>query len=198
VDDELTLACALEVEEKQARKAGAAAAVVGLGARLPAPGGPLVSFGLAGGLVPGLEPGTVLTAYRIVDPDGRTLWEGEPLDVPGAERAVICSTDRVVNEPEARRALAEASGAVAVDMESGTLAATGRLAGVVRAVSDGAEAPVGCLACAATEGGKTDWMIVAKSFATEPVKSARTATAGLRALRSLEVAAGAFARNGRV
>ena len=196
MDDELILACALEVEEARARKAGAPTAIVGLGARLPAPDGFLVSFGLAGGLVPGLEPGSLLTAHRIVDAHGRTLWEGEPLDVPGAKRAVICSTGEIVSEPAARQALAASSGAVAVDMESGTLAATGRLAGVVRAVSDGPENPVGCLACAATPDGRTDWKVVAKSFVTEPLKSARTAAAGSRALRSLELAAGALARNG--
>ena len=47
VDAPLTLACALAVEEKVARKAGARAARVSLGARLPLPEGPLVSFGFA-------------------------------------------------------------------------------------------------------------------------------------------------------
>ena len=70
-----------------------------------------------------------------MDPSGRTLWDGPALEVAGAEPAVVVASDGVANEPEARRALAERSGAAVVDMESGVLASTGRLAGVVRAIS---------------------------------------------------------------
>jgi len=78
------LACALAVEEKAARDGGAHAARVGLSACLPLPEGRLVSFGLAGALVSGLAPGTLVSARRIVDADGTVLWEQEPLRVPGA------------------------------------------------------------------------------------------------------------------
>jgi adenosylhomocysteine nucleosidase len=193
VDSALTLTCALRVEEKIARRAGRRAAVVGQGARLPLPDGPLVSFGFAGGLADHLDPGALLTATRIVDPDGTILWEGEPLDVPGAIPAVICwSPDGVVNEPEARRALAERSGAVAVDMESGRLAETGRLAGAVRAVSDTGSRPVGALVCAGKADGGTDWAVVAKAFLTEPVESARTTRDARKAIRALYHAAEAL------
>ncbi|MGH3116104.1 MAG: hypothetical protein ACRDQ2_03160 [Gaiellales bacterium] len=193
----LTLACALEVEERAARGGGAEAARVGLGATLPLPAGRLVSFGLAGGLVPGLEPGMLLTARKVVDTEGHTLWEGEPLRVPGALTAVLCASPAVVDDPGARHTLAERSGAVAVDMESAALAASGRLAGVVRAVSDTPGLPVGCLACAATPDGRTDWGVVARSFVTEPRKSLRAAFGARRALASLRAAAGAFAEDAR-
>lgn len=197
MDAALTLACALEVEEKVARKAGARAARVGLGAALPLPDGPLVSFGLAGGLVPGVRPGDLLTAERLVDESGRTLWEGAPLQVDGARPAVFCAVKGVADDPGERRALAERSGAVAVDMESATLAASGRLIGIVRAVSDTPDQPVGGLASAAKLDGDTNWRIVTRAFATEPVKSTRTALGARRAFAALERAATHLAeRNG--
>jgi adenosylhomocysteine nucleosidase len=193
VDAPLTLACALAVEEKAAREGGARTARVGLGAGLPLPEGPLVSFGFCGALVPGFEPGTLLSAERVVAPDGEVLWAGEPLDVPGALRGVICAADGVADESGMRRALAETSGAVAVDMESGVLAGSGRLAGVVRAVSDGTGTPVGRLVRAGKADGSTDWRVVAEAFALEPRRSMRTALGARRALRTLERAAEALA-----
>jgi hypothetical protein len=188
-----TLACALEIEERIARRGGARAARVGLGAGLPLPEGRLVSFGVCGALVPGLEPGALLTAQKVVGPDGVVLWQGDPLDVPGALRAIIC-TSEVANEPEERRTLAKKSGAVAVDMESGVLASSGRLVGVVRAVSDAADEPVGRLVCAAKADGGTDWRFVARAFLLEPLRSLRTALAARRAFASLRQAASTLAQ----
>ena len=187
--DALTLACALKVEERAARKAGAKTALVGLGAGLPLPDGRLVSFGFAGGLDPRFTPGTLITATKVVDPQGRTLWDGPGLDLAGAERAVLCAADGVANDPGDRRHLAERSGASVVDLESGVLARTGRLAGVVRAVSDSGERPVGKLVCAGKADGGTDWRVVATAFATEPVRSIRTALDARKAAAALESAA---------
>ena len=193
MDSSLTFACALKVEERVARKAGASAALVGQGANLPLPDGLLVSFGFAGGLSDELEPGALLTATKLVDPEGKVLWEGEPLEVPGARPAVICwSPDGVVNEPTARRALAARSGAVAVDMESGRLAQTGRLAGAVRALSDTGAHPVGALVCAGKEDGGTDWRVVARAFVTDPVGSIRTTRDARKAIKALHGAAEAL------
>jgi hypothetical protein len=178
----LTLACALAVEEGAARSGGARAARVGRQAGLPLPEGQLVSFGLAGALVSGLAPGTLVSARRIVDADGTVLWEQEPLRVPGALTAVICDAGLVVDDPVARRKLAGETGAVAVDTESAALAATGRLAGVVRAISDTPERPVGRLARAAFPDGRTDWRAVARAFAAEPRATLSTALAARRAL----------------
>jgi hypothetical protein len=188
----LTLACALEVEERVARKAGARAARVGLGVTMPLPEGPLVSFGFAGGLVPELERGALLTATRIVSEAGEKLWEGEPLEVDGARHAVICSTDRVIDHPEERRRLAERTGAVAVDMESGKLAATGRLAGTVRAVSDSPTHPLAGLATAVRADGSTDWRVVARSIVVEPVRTGRAVVGAQKAMASLRPAAEAL------
>jgi hypothetical protein len=187
-----TLACALAVEENVARKAGARAARVGLGVTLPLPEGRLVSFGFAGGLVPDLERGALLTATRIVSETGEKLWEGEAIEVDGARQAVICSTDRVIDDPEERRQLADRTGAVAVDMESGKLAAAGRLAGTVRAVSDSPGRPLGGLATAVKPDGSTDWKVVARSVVVEPIRTVRALVGAQRARTSLHRAAKAL------
>jgi adenosylhomocysteine nucleosidase len=189
----LMLACALAVEEKAARAGGARAARIGLGACLPLPEGRLVAFGLTGALAEGLAPGTLVTARRVVDADGTVLWEDEPLQVPGALTGVVCDAGVVVDDAVARRELAEKTGAVAVDMESATLAATGRLAGVVRAVSDTSEEPVGRLARAAVPNGRTDWPVVLRALVAEPRATLRTVLATRRALASLRSAAEALA-----
>jgi hypothetical protein len=195
--DRLTLACALEVERRAALAGGARAALVGLGAAMPLPDGLLVSFGLAGSLVPGLEAGTLITAAAVVDPDGRVLWEGPSLDVPGVTVAIVCAAADAVTDPGERASLAARSGATAVDLESGVLAKTGRLAGVVRAISDGAEEQLGRLVEAGKRDGGTDWAVVARAAVLEPVRTARTARGARRALAALEGAAAALAGGGR-
>ena len=191
-EGQITLACALASEERAARKGGAQATRVGLGAGLALPGGRMAGFGLAGALVDGLEPGTIVTATRIVDETGATLWEGEPLSVPGARPAVICAATRVVDGALERAGLAARTGADAVDLESGRLAASRRLAGVVRAISDTPGRPVGRLARASRGDGRVRWGVVLHSFVTEPRTAVRAARDARRALAALELAAGAF------
>lgn len=185
----------MAVEERAA--AGARIVRAGPGAQRPLPAGPLVSFGLAGALVSGLPPGALLTARRVVDGDGTVLWEDEPLRVPGALTAVVCDAGRIVDDPPERRELAERTGAVAVDTESAALAATGRLAGVVRAVSDTPEHPVGRLVHGATADGATDWRAVAGALFSEPAATIRTARAARQALASLRHAATVLAVESR-
>jgi adenosylhomocysteine nucleosidase len=189
VDSSVTLACALRVEEKAARRAGAKTALVGLGASLPLPDGRLVSFGFGGSLEPRLRPGALVTATKVVDSNGKTLWEGPTLEIEGAEPAVVCAADGVANDPEARLKLARTSGAAVVDLESGVLASTGRLAGVIRAVSDSGTHPVGRLVSAGKPDGGTDWKVVATAFATEPIRSIRTARDARKATEALTRAA---------
>jgi hypothetical protein len=188
----LIVCCALESEERVARRAGLPTALIGLGASLPLPSGRLAGFGLAGALVPGLEPGTLVTATRVVDADGRTVWEGDPLAVPGARPAVFCDLRRIVDDPADREAVAERTGAQAVDMESASLAATGRLAGVVRAVVDTPGERLGRLAFAVKPDGSADWPAVARAFAAEPILSVRVASRARRAFAALDEAARAL------
>lgn len=107
----------------------------------------LVSFGLAGGLDPDLPPGTLILADRVIGGTSSfptdSVWREalaarlaplSPLIRPLADGGIV-----LVSAAD-KRALFESSGAVAVDMESATVA---RLAGeagvpfvVVRAIAD--------------------------------------------------------------
>ena len=184
VDDGVIAACATAAEAKVARRAGLRAAVVGLCACRGAPEGRLVSFGLAGALN-GLEIGTVLDATKVVDEHGRTLWEGPGLGVAGARRGTIVSARRVVDDPEERRRLLLASGAIAVDMESGPLAQTGRLRGVLRAISDTPERPIGVLDRAVRPDGTADVGGFLRALASHPRATLRALAGVRRALGAL-------------
>ena len=137
-----------------------------------------------------------MSARRIVDEGGRTLWEGEALAVPGAPAIALCGAQHVVDEPAERAALAARSGADAVDMESARLAASGRLVGAVKAVSDTSTRRLGRLAAAATPNGGLDRRVVASAFLTEPRVAFRAAVGARRGLSSLERAAAWFAASG--
>ena len=184
MDADRVAACATTAEERAAKRAGFRTARVGVCARRGVPAGDLVSFGVAGGLN-GLEIGTVLDATRIVDEEGRVLWEGEGLGVAGARPGTILASDRIVEDPAERRRLHELTGADAVDMESGVLAATGRLRGCVRAVSDTPERPLGPLADAITPDGRPRPIGFLKALVLEPAATLRALGDIRRALAAL-------------
>lgn len=190
----MTLACATAAELRVARRSGARAALVGLRARNGVPEGPVVSFGLAGALRDGLAPGTVVDATRIVDVEGAVLWESGPLGVPGAERVTILAAEAVVDDPEERRRLHERTGADAADLESGPLARSGRLQGVLRAVSDTPSRPLDGLVDGVREDGGYDWPALARAFASSPRGFVRSATDARRALGRLRAAAKGWSR----
>ena len=182
----LVLACATTAELRAARRAGARAALVGLGAVNGVPDGPLVSFGLAGALRDDLPSGTVLDATRVVDGEGAVLWQGELLGVEGARPATILAADEVVDDPAERRRLHERTGADAADLESGPLARTGRMRGVLRAVSDTPTHRLGGVAEGATADGEVDYLGFLRGFAREPLVTVRAAVGARRALKGLE------------
>jgi 4-hydroxy-3-methylbut-2-en-1-yl diphosphate reductase len=125
---------------------------IGLRARRPLPAGPLLLAGVAGAVTPALAPGDIVVADRILrtgaatDPGPGTGVSDVPL--PGAAELArvlriagltvhvgpVGGADVIVTG--AARAEWAARGALAVDMESGALARTGRLAAVVRAIVD--------------------------------------------------------------
>ena len=188
VDDGLIAACATTAEAKVARRAGLKYTVVGLSAANGVPDGELVSFGLAGAL-DGLDTGTVIDATRVVDEHGRIVWEGPGLGVPGARRGTILAAAHVVDDPEERRRLQLVTGAVAVDMESGVLARSGRLRGVLRAVSDTPTRPLGGLVEAVRPDGRTDARGFLRAFAHHPRETVRALGDVRRALGALGEAA---------
>ena len=182
----LIFAVATTAEERSARRAGARTALIGLGAVNGIPEGRLVSFGLAGALHDGLSCGDVIDATRVVDGDGAVLWEGPPLGASGAREGTILAVDAVVDDPVERRRLHERTGADAADMESGALARTGRLAGVLRAISDTPDRGLSGIEGAVGPEGRTDWGGLALAFARAPRGVARAAADARRALKRLE------------
>jgi len=85
--------------------------------------GGLVSFGVAGGLHPDLQPGDCIVASTILSGASRMptdpRWSQNLIDtVPNAMLGVLAGVPAPVATAEAKRALHQKTGAVAVDMES--------------------------------------------------------------------------------
>jgi adenosylhomocysteine nucleosidase len=105
--------------------------------------GLLVSAGFAGGLDPALARGTLVRPTHAVDEAGNAPL---PLMAAGAAPAAgpvtICTVRRIVRSPAEKRALAAATGAALVDMETHAVAGVAAAAGLpcagVRVVSDDA------------------------------------------------------------
>lgn len=190
---EPTLACATSAELKAGRRSRARAALVGLGAANGLPDGPLVSFGLAGGIADDVACGDVIDADRVVDATGAVLWQGAPVGVPGARVGTLLAVDAVVDDPAERRRLHTLTGALAVDMESGAIARAGRLVGCVRVVSDTPARPLDGLEGAVRDSGELDPLGLLRAFLRSPAGFVRAAGDGRRALRSLERTAEAIA-----
>jgi len=184
---DLVWACATSAEERLARRLGLNAVRVGISVANGVPEGQLVSFGLAGSLGD-LRVGDVLDATRVVDETGTTLWEGPGLGVRRARDGVVLGSDALVHDPAERARLHESSAADAVDMESGVLARTGRLAGVIRAISDDAGTAMEGIGGTVHADGRTDvagllrWVAMRRGDAIHAMRDA------LRALRALEEA----------
>ena len=193
VADRLVAACATTAEERAARRAGLRTALVGLRGVNGVPEGDVVSYGLAGAL-DGLPTGTVVDAMRVVDETGAVLWEGEPLGVPGAVRGTILASERIVDDPAERRELHERTGADAVDLESGPLARSGHLRGVLRAVSDTPERRLHGICDAVKPEGPYDWGGIARGLARSPIGFLRAGLDGKRALDSLAAATSRWTR----
>ena len=180
-----TFACATSAEERLARRLGLNAVRVGVCVANGVPEGRLVSFGLAGSLGE-LGVGEVLDATRVVDETGTTLWEGPGLGLRGARPGVVLGGDVLVYDRAERARLREASGADAVDMESGVLARKGTLAGVVRAVSDGVESKIEGVDGTVHPDGRTAVVGLLRWVATRRGNALRSMRDALTALKQLE------------
>ncbi len=177
----------------QARLALLVQGALGRGARA------VISFGIAGGLAPGLRPGTVVIGGTIIDGSRRfasdAMWIGRLVDrLPRAVVGDLAGTDGIVTGAEGKRALRGATGALAVDMESHIVARLAAQHGVpfvaLRVVADPAERS---LPHAATVGmrpdGTTDAAAVLRSLTRRPgdvtalIRTALDARAAFSALR---------------
>jgi hopanoid-associated phosphorylase len=170
----------------------------------------IISFGIAGGLAPGLKPGTYLIARSVLTPEGDqyfadSAWARKlSLAVGGAPIVDFAGVDTPVVGPAAKRALHLQTGAVAVDMEShiaARMAAKYNLPFVAfRVVADPAERQ---LPHAALVGMRRDGSVavgaVLKSLMSEPrqipmlIRTALDAQAAFSALfRGREMLTGGF------
>jgi adenosylhomocysteine nucleosidase len=116
----------------------------------------LVSWGTAAALAPTLAVGTLVLADRVIGesvplvPD--LAWTARVAEamrnVPSVQvvRGTMACPNDVLQNANAKRALADRSGAIAADMESAAIGAVAREAGlpwiVVRAISDAADTVV--------------------------------------------------------
>lgn len=140
--------------------------------------GALISFGVAGGLVPGLRPGTCIIASSILDHD-----EERPTDARWAQRLMRLMPGAVqgsilgVREPIAlsaeKSALHRETGALAVDMESHVVARAAAQHGVpiaaIRVVVDPVERTIPRSALAgARSDGTIDPLAVIRSLVRHP------------------------------
>jgi len=104
----------------------------------------LISFGLAGGLDPALRPGSLLVPRTIIT-DGQRLPTDPGLSerLGGVSIPLLLGAWDVVTSAAAKAALFAATGAAAVDLESGAVARVAAAHGlpftVLRAICDPAE-----------------------------------------------------------
>jgi adenosylhomocysteine nucleosidase len=120
----------------------------------------LVSFGLAGGLDPALRPGAVIVARDVLSNGARFATDvALGAAFGGITGQTVLAGTAVVADAVAKRALFTATGAHAVDLESGAVIAVARAHGlpfaVVRAVCDPAERdlPPAALVALGPDGG---------------------------------------------
>jgi adenosylhomocysteine nucleosidase len=109
----------------------------------------IVSFGLAGALVPELKPGTIVLPERVLTEDSTAVvvavdWREALRDLLAADFALadgtLLSTAGVIGGPREKSSAAHAHGASACDMESAAIGAVATNAGVpfvaLRVVAD--------------------------------------------------------------
>lgn len=108
----------------------------------------MLSIGIAGGLRPGLKPGTPIVASGVVAGEQRLTPSGAwarrlKAMLPDAVVGDVAGEDRIVGEPGAKESLGKRTGALAVDMESHIVAQVAAPRGVpwavLRIVADPAE-----------------------------------------------------------
>jgi adenosylhomocysteine nucleosidase len=138
----------------------------------------IISFGIAGGLVPGMPSGTWLVGRGVVAAGMYwrcdAAWTRELQELlPEARLADIAASDAPVSDADARRALQRATSAVAVDTESHVAAAVAAVRGipfaVFRVIADPAERVLPPAALVALRpGGTIDIAAVLRSLVRTP------------------------------
>jgi adenosylhomocysteine nucleosidase len=108
----------------------------------------LLSFGIAGGLAPGLQAGTLVLARAILTADGRRypvdeIWRARLNGCIAAVEGDVFGGNATIGDPTEKAALYAHTGALAVDLESAVVAEAAVRAAlpylVIRAIADPAE-----------------------------------------------------------
>ncbi len=139
----------------------------------------IISFGVAGGLSPSLQPGDVVVANSVIT--AKTIFATDPRWSQSLQNALkhdICSlpifaSDATVMTVLEKEALWKGTGAAAVDMESGAAAEVADYYGlpfaVLRVVIDPAHRSIPVSAAVgARENGTTDGLAVLRSLMRRP------------------------------
>ena len=158
----------------------------------------LISFGIAGALRPGLEPGTCVVGTAVLSDAQKfaadDTWSNRlSIAIPEARHGVVFGSSQAVGEVGAKAALYQTTGADIVDMESHVVARIAAERGlpfiVLRVVADSSAQR---LPPAAVKGmkpdGTPDIVAVLKSLGTQPAQLPdlmRTAFAARRAMAGL-------------
>ena len=134
----------------------------------------LLSIGMAGGLAPGLPPGTMIIATSVDGFQGDPVWSDALADgLPQALRGKIIGSTVAITSPAAKAGLFQRTHALAVDMESGAVALAAHEAAkpfaVLRVIADPAERalPASALVGLGSEGETRPWAVI-KSLVRHP------------------------------
>jgi adenosylhomocysteine nucleosidase len=134
----------------------------------------LVSFGLCGSLDPVLPPGALVIPRVVLPAGGRFVADPDlSAALGGWSCEALLAGDAAAVDRGTKQRLFRTSGAAAIDLESGAVAAAAKRAGipfaVLRAVCDPAEAglPPAALAALDADGRVSVWN-VARSLLREP------------------------------
>src|SRR5262245_33838485 len=126
----------------------------------------VISAGFAGSLHADYHVGDVILAKEVVDAAGTSWPTTWPMSLPHSEwrpplhRGPLTTVERIVAAPEDKKALAEKHAAIAVDMESATVARRcserHMPCACVRAISDDLETPLSPRLAGLVAGGRVD------------------------------------------
>jgi hopanoid-associated phosphorylase len=164
----------------------------------------IISFGIAGGLAPAVVPGTWLVADAVVARSRRwpvdVAWAEALMErLPGALRGDLAGADTIVAGSADKRALGNATGAIAVDTESHVVAAFASSHGVPFAVFRVIADPVGqALAPAATRGMRSDGAVNLRAVVGSLARTPRQLPTLLRNAIDAKIAFRALSRGRRL
>ncbi len=160
----------------------------------------LASFGIAGGLAPGIAPGTLIAASGVITPRGFIACDRDwhawlTARLPDAAAGTVLGSDRILATAAEKRLRHAETGAIAVDMESHVVALVAVGAGLpfiaLRAIADPADRDLPQAALLAlTPDGRIAVGAVLRSLARSPGQL----PALLRAGRDTRAALGALLR----